>query len=404
MHVYIRQLSVHPEWIRAGCESEVLCQRSLEQPGDFWFENLKVHQLEGNHLELMTQAFEAKTAGLLPEARSAVAREVFPEGAVQDNVQRLTGEFEAFLRSHPVDLIHVHNSYVIFPQVLYNLRSLLAQLKIAVIFSVHSAPFKVHLSETETVHLYHFLRECQAVFDVVHAVSREVQNRLRAEVGVESRVMYIGVDPQRFRPAAKDTQLLNRLGLSPRHKIMLSVGRLTSEKGLADFVDAVLDLHERLDENIIGLIIGDGPYRGALEAMIAQRAAGSTVCLLAPVDNQQLPAYYNLADVFMFLSHREALGLVLLEAMACERLCIVSNLPATGEVISDCVNGYLVAPQDTGQIRRIVQAHWESQDQRRLTSSARETVLSGFNFETHITELLSVYAQVEYKKKHADFG
>jgi glycosyltransferase involved in cell wall biosynthesis len=403
MHVYIRQLSAHPEWIRAGCESEVLCQRSLEQPGDLWLENLKIHQLEGNRLELLTQAFEAKTAGLPPGARGAVAREMFPVGAVHDNVRRLTGEFAEFLQSHPVDLIHVHNSYVIFPQVLHNLRSLLAQLKIAVIFSVHSAPFHLRLSETETVHLYHFLRECQAVFDVVHAVSREVQNRLRADAGLESRLMYIGVDPQRFRPAATDTQLLNRHGLSPRHRIMLSVGRLTSEKGLADFVDTVLDLHAHVDDHIVGLIIGDGPYRGPLEALITQRAAGPAIRLLAPVDNQALPAYYNLAEAFMFLSHREALGLVLLEAMACEKLCIVSDLPATREVIADGVNGFLVDPHDTRQIRQIVQRQWESRDRRRLTASARETILSQFNFGAHVTELLSVYAQMEHEKRHADF-
>jgi len=399
IHVYIRQLSTHPDLIQAGCEIAVLCQRCLDKAGDFGFENLEIHQLEGNHLELLTQEFEERTASLPREARGKVAREMFPEGAVQDNVQLLTHEFAEFLESNHVDIIHVHNSYVIFPQVLKNNSLQLAQLKIPVIFSVHSAPFYLSLSEKEYVHLYHFLRECNDVFDVIHAVSKDVQNRLLADVGVESKLMYIGTDTHLFRPTPKDTHLLDRHSLSPRHKIMLFVGRLTREKGLDDFIDTVMYLHEHLDDDIIGLIVGDGPYRGSIESMVEKRAIGNTIRLLPPIDYKQLPVYYNLADAFMLLTRREALGLVLLEAMACEKTCIVSDLPATREVISDGVNGFLVDPRDLDKIRQIVRDQLEKEDHRMLTASARKTVVSQFNFDAHVRELFSLYGQVYQEKK-----
>ena len=399
IHVYIRQLSTHPELIKAGCESEVLCQRCLDKAGDFWFENLKIHQLEGNHLELLTQAFEERTVNLLPEARGQVAREMFPEGAVRDNVRLLTHEFAEFLKSNHVDIIHVHNSYVVFPQVLKNNSLQLAQLQIPVIFSVHSAPFYLFLSEKEHVHLYHFLQECNDVFDVIHAVSRDVQNRLLADVNVKSKLMYIGTDIHLFRPAAKETHLLDIYGLLPRHKIMLYVGRLTREKGLDDFINTVMYLHEYLDDNIIGLIIGDGPYRSSIESMVKKLGIGSIIRLLPPIDYKQLHAYYNLADVFMLFTHREALGLVLLEAMACEKVCIVSDLPAIREVISDGINGFLVGNQDLGKIKQIVNDLFEKRDYRMLTTNARETVVSKFDFDEHVKELLRLYNQVYQEKK-----
>lgn len=129
-----------------------------------------------------------------------------------------------------------------------------------------------------------------------------------------------GVDGELFRPALRD-----RLAL-PR-PILLYVGRIAPEKNLQAFLE--------LDFAGSRVVIGDGPERERLQARYPN------VLWLGRLAHEQLAAYYDAADVFVFPSRTDTFGLVMLEAMACG--CPVAAFPVAGpmQVVTPNVSGAL---------------------------------------------------------------
>ncbi len=144
---------------------------------------------------------------------------------------------------------------------------------------------------------------------------------LLARHGIRRTVRWIrGVDEARFRPAEPA-----RLGL-PR-PILAYVGRLAVEKNLEAFLD--------LETPGSKVLVGDGPARANLESRYPQAH------FLGERHGEELVAHYCAADVLVFPSRTDTLGLVMLEAMACGTP--VAAFPTQGplDVVADSGAGVL---------------------------------------------------------------
>lgn len=127
-------------------------------------------------------------------------------------------------------------------------------------------------------------------------------------------------------------------------RTIISSGRLTYQKGfdmLVDVAAQVLPKHP----DWRWLVLGEGEDRPMLEEKIAKAELGDRLILTGRVEN--MADYYRKAAMFVMTSRFEGLPMVLLEAKA-YRLPIVSFDCETGpaEIVSDGVNGDLVAPGD----------------------------------------------------------
>jgi glycosyltransferase involved in cell wall biosynthesis len=148
-------------------------------------------------------------------------------------------------------------------------------------------------------------------------------------------VVPIGVDVTRFTPNDRRANAVPRL---------LFVGRLRYYKGLHFLIEAL-----RQVEGAELWIAGNGPERTRLERQVADAGLGDRVRFLGDVADEDLPALYRQADIFVLPSHlrAEAFGIVLVEALASGLPCISTAL-GTG---TDFVNvhnetGLVVPPGD----------------------------------------------------------
>ena len=130
----------------------------------------------------------------------------------------------------------------------------------------------------------------------------------RAKIRVASN----GVDTQRFRPAANREKIRRQIGVAGR-PCVLFVGRLIPRKGLSFLVEAAKQIVKDFQDAVF-LIVGDGPMRSQLTAYLREINLLGNFLFLGDVKEQQLPALYNCADVFVLPSIQEGLGIVLLEA------------------------------------------------------------------------------------------
>jgi starch synthase len=157
-----------------------------------------------------------------------------------------------------------------------------------------------------------------------------------------------GVDTQKYAPT-HDQALLDRLGISGRYAIF--VGRITRQKGLGHLLRAWKNVSPD-----IGLVIAAGspdePAIGAeISALIHElQATRKNVWWQEKMLPQpELKALLSSADLFICPSVYEPLGIVNLEAMACETAVLASRVGGIPEVVVDGVTGELVDYNGDGE-------------------------------------------------------
>lgn len=125
--------------------------------------------------------------------------------------------------------------------------------------------------------------------------------------------------------------------------VVVAAGRLAPWKGFADLIRAMKELSTRRRVRLI--ILGDGPLRMELQALIVELGLSDLVNLQGYVDNPL--KYFSRADVFVLSSHVEGLPNVLVEAMMCGCTPVSTDCP-TGprEVLQGGKFGYLVPVRD----------------------------------------------------------
>jgi glycosyltransferase involved in cell wall biosynthesis len=161
------------------------------------------------------------------------------------------------------------------------------------------------------------------------------------ELGMSpSRVSVIGngVDTARFRPR-EQAHARQRLGLSPKMRIVLSVGHLTRRKGFDLLVGAIAMLR-RHDLRLV--VAGDGPERSALEDLARERGIADSVIFGGAIANNDLPDWYAAADLFALASSREGWPNVVCEAQAMGLPVVATSVWGIPEIIDSPSLGVLV--------------------------------------------------------------
>ena len=206
-----------------------------------------------------------------------------------------------------------------------------------------------------------------------------------------------GVDINKFRPLLRQgfERHAQRLGFSAEEKIVLFVGGLDMAhnfKGVEHLIRAAKILKDRSTRFRV-LVIGDGDLRPDLERQVANFGLRHVVKFFGNAEDV-LPDLYNLAcvEVLPSTTMGEAFGLVLLEAMACGKPIIASNLPGVRTVCEDGVNGLLVKPGDAADLaKKLALILSDDELAARLGEAGLQRVKEKYNWKKVAEEHLKVY-------------
>ncbi len=187
----------------------------------------------------------------------------------------------------------------------------------------------------------HFNKMTGATF--VSVVTRPLQREVHSRVGLpldRIPVITMGVDTTAYQPGPSREAVPGRLEL-------LTVARLHRNKGhshalaaMRSLVDRGLDLHYT--------IAGDGPDRNLIEERIRELGLGSRVKLTGTIGEHQVLGLLQAADAFVLPSVAvgEAAPVAVMEAMSCGVPVVCSIIGGTADMITDGVDGLLVAQRD----------------------------------------------------------
>ncbi len=134
--------------------------------------------------------------------------------------------------------------------------------------------------------------------------------------------------------------------------VILTVSRFTAVKRLPLLIEAFAHARDRARGPAGLVIVGGHPgeWEGEHPADTVDRLGVSGVFLAGWYDHFEVPTFLSVADVFALASVREQFGLVLVEAMACGVPPIAVDRFGPGEIIADGETGWLVEPDDVGDL------------------------------------------------------
>jgi glycosyltransferase involved in cell wall biosynthesis len=313
---------------------------------------------------------------------------LFRENDISSDVEALTGQLRNLVRDLCPNIIHAHSTYVVFNRVVERLRQDGILGKIPVLASIHGLPKTLVLPGGQRTTDYEQLAEC-CPFDRITAVSRCVAAALHAQLPARLenavQMLYLGVDLSVFRPQLHATKRWD----------LAFFGRLEQVKA----VDLLPEMMSMLQSDLPGLrlaITGEGSLRRRLLDEFNKKGLIAVTDYLGVVPFQTIPDLLNSIRVFLYPSREEALGLSLIEAMACGIPVITTNVLGPSEVVTNGYDGLTVRPGDVVElaqaVRRLVS---DPQLCTRLGQNAVKTVRKRFDLRKHARALLLLYRSLQ---------
>jgi 1,2-diacylglycerol 3-alpha-glucosyltransferase len=161
-----------------------------------------------------------------------------------------------------------------------------------------------------------------------------------------------GIDFSRFQLASLDNNKLVEIKnrwILPGEKVLLSLGRVAKEKSMDVILKGFAKVIQSNEKNIRLLMVGDGPDRHDLIELAAQLDISNHVSFVGAVPIQDVPYYYQLADVFVSASLTETQGLTFMEAMASDRIVLCRFDDNLADLIRHQQTGFIFSDEDDFQ-------------------------------------------------------
>ena len=159
------------------------------------------------------------------------------------------------------------------------------------------------------------------------------------------------VDDNFFRPISIQK---SDLGLSDDDKILVSCGRLNQVKGWELIIDSFNILIQK-NKNIKLFFIGDGEDRSKLEEKIKLYNLSDNVKIMGFQAPNEVLKWTNIADVMLVGSYKEGWSISMLEALACGKPLVSTNVSGSKEMIKNGENGYIVDTRNPNDYSKKIQ-------------------------------------------------
>ena len=252
-----------------------------------------------------------------------------------------------------IDLVHCHTWYTHFAGCLIK-----QMLKVPLVLTTHSLephrPWKREQLGTAFNATSWIEKTAYQNADGIIAVSESMQKDVEElyRVSPENiRVIYNGIDLNEYKPTA-DPALVQSYGIDPTRPFILFVGRITVQKGIGHFVDAIKYLNPG---NQVVLCAGT-PDTDELGREIAgkvaearSRTATDVIWIPRLLPKEHLISLYTHAAIFVCPSIYEPFGIINLEAMACGTPVVASAVGGIVEAVKDGETGTLVYYEPLGR-------------------------------------------------------
>lgn len=197
------------------------------------------------------------------------------------------------------------------------------------------------------------------------------------------RIVPNGVDVAKFKPSNEvidDTIFWH--------------GRFVPEKGL-NYLIMALNLVVREKPKVRLIMCGRGPMLPKIYYMVKCLALEKNVIFKSNVNRDKLPHLLGSSQLYVLPSLKEGMPYALLEAMACGKAVIGSNIPGINDVITHGMNGILITPRDPKALADAIIMLLEDDNLRtKLGYNARQLIVKKYSWEKIAEKIEGIYKEV----------
>ncbi len=239
------------------------------------------------------------------------------------------------------------------------------------------------------------------------AVSEAVKRDCIERLGMSEEqvtVIHTGIDPPNNDDTSEVTALRQRWDIRGENPLVVTLSRLSYEKGIDTLIDAA-GLLKETHPHVRIVVVGDGPDESMLWDRIRERGVESIVHL-AGFHEDVWPALAA-ADCVCLPSKSEGMPNVLLEAMAMEKPIVATTVGGIPEAIVSEENGLLVPPEQPKALAdALARVVGDAAFAQRIAGAGRRTMQERF----HVRDVVARYAETylrlwnEWRLDHAGVG
>lgn len=285
------------------------------------------------------------------------------------------------IRSYQPDVL---NSHMVHPNILCRLLRLVTPVR-RLVSSAHNT------NEGGQLRMLGY-RATHRLADAFTNVSEEaVQAFVDKKAALPGRmtVLLNGVDTDRLSYNSEARQAVRcELAIDGSQVVFLAVGRLEEQKDYPNLLSAVRYLVDQGLQPLL-LIVGDGLLRDQLEALVESLALAKYVRFLGV--RQDIVEIMSACDCYVMSSAWEGLPMVILEAMACERLVVATDCGGVKEAVGDI--GTLVPPENSSALAKAMGKVFLMSEEKRATigGKARARARESYSLDATVMNYLDVY-------------
>ena len=285
------------------------------------------------------------------------------------------------------DIVHFH-----FPNPTGEMSALLAGLRNKMVVTYHSDIVR----QARMAKLYApFMRQFLSRAKLIMATSPHYvhSSEVLGAFQEKCRVIPFGIDLKRFASTPETRTAVHAIRRRYGSGIILFIGRFRYYKGLYVLLEAMKSAGGKL------LLVGSGPMEKELTLRVAaDDELKQRVFFLGELSDQQVVAHLHACDLFVLPSilRSEAFGIVLLEAMACKKPVISTELgTGTSFVNQHQKTGLVVPPNDVAALAEAINALLGNRSIREAYgAAARRRVEECFSVDRMVQDLMAIYREV----------
>ena len=232
-------------------------------------------------------------------------------------------------------------------------------------------------------------------------VPTEKVKSLLLEYGITKKISVIpsGIDTEKFnRDNLNEARKIirNNLGIHPKEKVLLSLGRLAKEKNIDEIIS---NLSEYKGEKITLLIVGDGPFRDELVKKAGEMVGNVNVIFTGMVEMDQTAAYYAAADLFVSASNSETQGLTYVEAISVGLPLLCKKDECLKDVLLQDKNGWSFNEKDEF-IQKLNEFMESSKEKINIMSATSEIISKKYSQQIFASKMEQIYRSEVQRKEN----
>ncbi|MGJ0338334.1 glycosyltransferase [Aliarcobacter cryaerophilus] len=228
--------------------------------------------------------------------------------------------------------------------------------------------------------------------DVFTNVSEKAVSEFESKKAVSKNTMlamHNGIDTNKFIFNQESRNILRKELKIENKKVFISIGRFDEAKDYPNLLNAFSIVYKKY-KDIHLLIVGDGSLRVTIESMIINLNIEESVTLLGI--RKDVEKLLSASDIFVLSSAWEGFGLVVAEAMACERIVVSTDCGGVSEVLGNC--GFLLESRNSNLLAETMKKAYflGQQEVYSLGKKAKQRILNKYSLDRVVDKWEIIYS------------